>query len=102
MRYFDFAAHPDHPTINRLNICTLYVPPGAWDDLNDVRIRHGARTQIIVVRSLEPRFRGSSVDIDCGSPGDAARLLFNWYLVRLVSDDGGRERSWAKAGGVNS
>ena len=87
MRYADFAAYPNHATINRFHVATSYVPPHAWGDLNDIRIQHGTQTRIIAVRSLEPRFRGSSVDIDCGSPEDAARLLFVWCALGIVMSD---------------
>jgi hypothetical protein len=83
MRYAEFT-HSDHPTVPCSNICSLYVPEDGFADLRDIRLEHGDPTQIIAVRSLAPSFRGYSVDVACGSPDQAARLMFNWYAVDIV------------------
>jgi hypothetical protein len=88
MRYAEFVAHPYYSDINRFEVCTLYVPEeSGFADLNQVRIDHGDPTRILGVRSLEPRFRGYSVDVACGSPEEAVRLLLTWYAL-CVGNEG--------------
>jgi hypothetical protein len=83
MLYQEFA-YSDHPTVPHSNICSLYVPEDGFGDLRDIRLDHGDPTQIIAVRSLARSFSGYSVDVACGSPDQAARLMFNWYAVDVV------------------
>ena len=61
----------------RLSTVTLYVLPHEWERLDNLRHSY-VPTLVIVRRDLSPRYLGSSVDVLCGSPEEASRLLGDW------------------------
>ena len=76
MRYREIAASSEPSMRERLSTVTLYVLPHEWERLDNLRHSYGP-TLVTARRDLSPRL-GSTIDLLCGSPEEASKMLGDW------------------------